>query len=68
MPHALAPMITFGTNPGMVMPDRRRRCPQLNGDPALRKALDYMQLTPGEPPARQESGRRVHRQLHEWRA
>ncbi len=50
----MAPMITFGTNPGMgipitgVVPD-----PANQGDPsaraALAKALSYMQLEPGKP-------------------
>ena len=44
---ALTPMITFGTNPGMVVgidepvPD--------SDDPSFRKALDYMQVEPGKP-------------------
>ncbi len=44
---ALEPMVTFGTNPGMVIgisdtiPD--------SSDASFRKALDYMQLTPGKP-------------------
>jgi len=43
----LRPMVTFGTNPGMVMPidgtvpDER--------DPAFRKALAYMQIEAGKP-------------------
>ena len=43
----LQPMVTFGTNPGMVIgindpvPD--------GGDASFRKALDYMQVTPGRP-------------------
>jgi 3-isopropylmalate/(R)-2-methylmalate dehydratase large subunit len=43
----LAPMVTFGTNPGMVVgidepvPD--------SDDPSFRKALDYMQVEPGKP-------------------
>ena len=43
----LQPMITFGTNPGMVVgvndpvPDA--------DDPTFRKALDYMRVTPGKP-------------------
>ncbi len=45
---ALTPMITYGTNPGMVMPIDGT-VPMHNGDQALRKALDYMQLNPGEP-------------------
>ena len=44
----LRPMVTFGTNPGMVVavdapvPDR-------SADPGFRKALDYMQIQPGKP-------------------
>ena len=43
----LRPMVTFDTNPGMVVgvdeqiPDR--------GDASFRKALDYMQVAPGKP-------------------
>ena len=43
----LQPMVTFGTNPGMVIgvndpvPD--------NDDASFRKALEYMQVTPGKP-------------------
>jgi 3-isopropylmalate/(R)-2-methylmalate dehydratase large subunit len=48
---ALQPMVTFGTNPGMVIsideaiPDKR--------DPAFLKALEYMQLEAGKPLAGQ---------------
>lgn len=50
----LAPMITFGTNPGMGMPiDGRVPDPQTMADPnqrqALQKALTYMGLTPNQP-------------------
>jgi 3-isopropylmalate/(R)-2-methylmalate dehydratase large subunit len=44
---ALQPMVTFGTNPGMVVgvndpvPDA--------SDASFRKALDYMKVTPGKP-------------------
>ena len=44
---ALTPMVTFGTNPGMVVgidepvPER--------SDASYRKALDYMQIEPGKP-------------------
>jgi len=44
----LQPMVTFGTNPGMVVginecvPDNRT-------DPSFRKALDYMQIEVGKP-------------------
>jgi 3-isopropylmalate/(R)-2-methylmalate dehydratase large subunit len=51
---ALAPMITFGTNPGMAMPvDGIVPDPALLGDGlerrALQGALDYMQIEPGQP-------------------
>lgn len=51
---ALAPMITFGTNPGMGMPITGRiPNPASFFDPIQRaaheKALRYMGLTPGEP-------------------
>ncbi|HEX6940554.1 MAG TPA: 3-isopropylmalate dehydratase large subunit [Longimicrobiales bacterium] len=49
----LAPMITYGTNPGMAMPiDGRVPAPEDVADPcaraALENALDYMDLRPGE--------------------
>lgn len=43
----LQPMVTFGTNPGMVVPINDP-VPDGNGDPSFRKALDYMQLEPGK--------------------
>jgi 3-isopropylmalate/(R)-2-methylmalate dehydratase large subunit len=43
----LQPMVTFGTNPGMVIPVDQP-VPQGNGDSSFRKALDYMQVTPGQ--------------------
>ena len=51
--NTLAPMITFGTNPGMGMPiDGRIPDPQSYTDTtkrqALEKALAYMDLTPGQ--------------------
>ena len=45
---ALQPMITFGTNPGMVIPVNDP-VPDANGDPGFRKALDYMQVKSGRP-------------------
>ena len=46
---ALKPMVTFGTNPGMVIPvDAAIPSPDV-GDPGFAKALDYMQLEPGRP-------------------
>jgi len=44
----LEPMITFGTNPGMVIPVNDP-VPDDSGDASFRKALDYMQVTPGKP-------------------
>ncbi len=43
----LQPMVTFGTNPGMVI-GVGDPVPDVN-DPSFRKALDYMQVTPGKP-------------------
>src|SRR5690606_27578569 len=43
---SLAPMITFGTNPGMVI-SVDDAVPTGTG-PAFRKALDYMQLDSGK--------------------
>ena len=42
----IQPMVTFGTNPGMVVPVNDP-VPDGNGDPGFRKALDYMQLESG---------------------
>jgi len=44
----LQPMVTFGTNPGMVI-GIDEPVPADNGDASFRKALDYMQLMPGKP-------------------
>jgi len=44
----LQPMVTFGTNPGMVVPINDP-VPEAHGDAGFRKALDYMQLSPGKP-------------------
>jgi 3-isopropylmalate/(R)-2-methylmalate dehydratase large subunit len=44
----LQPMVTFGTNPGMVIPVNDP-VPDTNGDAQFRKALEYMQLRPGKP-------------------
>ncbi|MBI5030254.1 MAG: 3-isopropylmalate dehydratase large subunit [Chloroflexi bacterium] len=49
--NALEPMITFGTNPGMGIPVTGR-VPNLTGLgdlSGLKKALEYMDLKPGEP-------------------
>ncbi len=43
----LAPMVTFGTNPGMVIPIDDAVPEQ--DDPAFRKALAYMQIEAGKP-------------------
>ncbi|HJP39921.1 MAG: 3-isopropylmalate dehydratase large subunit [Gammaproteobacteria bacterium] len=44
----LQPMVTFGTNPGMVVPVTDP-VPDGNGEPSFRKALDYMGLESGQP-------------------
>jgi len=44
----LQPMVTFGTNPGMVVAINDP-VPDGNGDLSFRKALDYMQLESGKP-------------------
>jgi len=44
----LRPMVTFGTNPGMVV-GVDENVPAANGDPSFRKALDYMQIEAGKP-------------------
>lgn len=43
----LQPMVTFGTNPGMVVPITEP-VPG-NGDAGFRKALDYMRIEAGKP-------------------
>jgi 3-isopropylmalate/(R)-2-methylmalate dehydratase large subunit len=45
---SLQPMVTFGTNPGMVI-SVNDPVPDSNGDASLRKALDYMRVSPGKP-------------------
>ena len=59
----LRPMVTFGTNPGMVMPIDE--AVPTDGDPAFRKALAYMQVEAGKPMLGQAGRRRVHRLVHE---
>ncbi|MGI9220967.1 MAG: 3-isopropylmalate dehydratase large subunit [Woeseiaceae bacterium] len=44
----LQPMVTFGTNPGMVV-GIDEPVPANDGDSSFRKALDYMQVEPGKP-------------------
>jgi len=44
----LEPMVTFGTNPGMVV-GISEPVPDPGGDPSFRKALDYMHVVPGKP-------------------
>lgn len=44
----LEPMVTFGTNPGMVVPISGR-IPDHGDDVSFRKALDYMGLQAGQP-------------------
>ncbi|MDH3362958.1 MAG: 3-isopropylmalate dehydratase large subunit [Gammaproteobacteria bacterium] len=45
---ALQPMVTFGTNPGMVI-GINDPVPQGGDDPSFRKALAYMQVESGKP-------------------
>jgi 3-isopropylmalate/(R)-2-methylmalate dehydratase large subunit len=45
---ALQPMVTFGTNPGMVI-GINDPVPQGGDDPSFRKALSYMQIESGKP-------------------
>jgi len=45
---ALVPMITYGTNPGMVVPVTGN-IPDHRGDPVFDAAMKYMGLNPGEP-------------------
>jgi 3-isopropylmalate/(R)-2-methylmalate dehydratase large subunit len=45
---AVEPMITYGTNPGMVAPISGR-VPERPGDAVFARALGYMGLQPGEP-------------------
>ena len=44
---AIEPMVTYGTNPGMVVPISGR-VPDLKGDPVFDAAMKYMGLTPGQ--------------------
>jgi len=44
----IQPMVTFGTNPGMVIPVTDS-VPDDRDDPSFRKALDYMQVSSGRP-------------------
>ncbi len=44
----LTPMVTYGTNPGMVV-GIDQPVPERAGDPSFRKALDYMQVESGQP-------------------
>lgn len=45
---ALEPMVTYGTNPGMVAPVSGN-VPDRRGDPVFDAAMKYMGLNPGEP-------------------
>lgn len=45
---ALSPMVTFGTNPGMVV-GVNDAVPHRNEDASFRKALDYMKIEAGRP-------------------
>ena len=60
----LEPMITFGTNPGMVT-TISGSVPERPGDAVFAKALAYMGLTAGERMAGKPVQRRLHRQLHQ---
>ena len=44
----LQPMVTFGTNPGMVI-GVNEPVPDSTSDLSFQKALDYMQVSPGKP-------------------
>ena len=44
----LQPMVTFGTNPGMVI-GVNDSVPDAKDDPSFKKALDYMQVSSGKP-------------------
>ena len=44
----LEPMVTFGTNPGMVI-GVNAPVPDIGSDPSFRKALDYMRVDAGKP-------------------
>jgi 3-isopropylmalate/(R)-2-methylmalate dehydratase large subunit len=44
----LEPQVTFGTNPGMVIPITRH-VPRDSGDASFRKAIDYMQIEADRP-------------------
>jgi 3-isopropylmalate/(R)-2-methylmalate dehydratase large subunit len=45
---AIEPMITYGTNPGMVAPVSGR-VPERDGDAVFARSLQYMGLAPGDP-------------------
>jgi len=45
---SLEPMVTYGTNPGMVVPVTGN-IPDRRGDPVFDAAMKYMGLHPGEP-------------------
>lgn len=44
----LQPMVTFGTNPGMVI-GVNDPVPEISNDSSYNKAIKYMQVTPGKP-------------------
>jgi len=46
--NSLEPMVTFGTNPGMVV-GVNEPVPDGGGDASFRKALEYMQVESGKP-------------------
>jgi len=49
----LRPMVTFGTNPGMVV-GIDEPVPDGGDDPSFRKALDYMRIESGQPMTRNQ--------------
>ncbi len=60
----IEPMITYGTNPGMVIPIGGA-IPQRAGDAGLRQGARLHGLTPGAADRGSAGERRVHRQLHQ---
>ena len=63
---ALKPMVTFGTNPGMVIPVDDVIPSPAGSDPGFAKALDYMALEPGRPLGGYAGRRGFHWQLHQF--
>ena len=63
-PRQLEPMVTYGTNPGMVIPISGS-IPQRPAMRRSRNALAYMGFEPGRPIAEPAGQRGLHRQLHQ---